>query len=347
MQGCDWVTVRGFRVSAAAATLVCVLGCSGGSSTEDADATKPAATPPPAPAAPASPAAVPAQADTDTFGWKMRQLGLEAKAKVEQCKKSAFDRMSPGSAQKALPIVKANEIADSCRWLATRYQPLVSEWLGKHYTSDGLLEKLARFQDLQVMLQAELAASRPGPKLARVINESQRMLEQLDRNAGALAEFKIDTKTADIFEPKVVPGGKIRADVEMVARNDRSDVGTLLQKWESFAVEPAKEGLPPYRLTLEHFGRVRTKWLEHHRKRLESQSSDDKQFDAKLKAVAQGYYQQSEALVAAYKAAAAPFLAAEPVDQAVVKKLRAELTRAQEAWEAANNQVTKELAEVF
>lgn len=287
------------------------------------------------------------EAEPDTFGWHMRKLGKLVEERTQSCKKLALSRMSGPAALKALPIVPLREFKEACDFVAARYNLYKEEHTGRHFTSDGVLEKLARFKDAYDVAIAEIEAKRPGETLSRAISELKNLAERLDRNAGSLGQFKVNTKPRDVHEEKKVKGGRIRAVVEEIGRNDRSDIGGLYSKWEGLAYDRARKNEPIYTNTLEHFIRVRIKWQNNHRAHLKSLRSENEGYDKRLRAGAEEYFRAADAVVNAFKEASVPYIEGNIPSSGEARELKRALERAQKEWEKVNEGLNKKLAEII
>lgn len=281
------------------------------------------------------------------WGLTMRKMGTVMKDRATSCRTLAMDRMSAPAAVKSLPIVKREELENACGWLVSRYESQNEADTGKHFTVDGLYVKLARFKDLYERLLVDYDNDAPGERMSATIAELQRLIERIERNAGAVSEFKIDAHPANQYEEKKVPGGKIRAVVEDIGRNDRSDMGTLPQKWKDWALEPSKKDERIYKASLEYIPRLRAAWQRNHRDRLNSLHSDKESYDRKVKAEAEAYLRRGDELVLAFIAAAKPYLEGKTPSSGEARELERALDKAHAAWEKANSELPERLSKLY
>ena len=285
--------------------------------------------------------------ETQTFAWHMRELGEEIGEKIGWCRKNVLDRLSVESARKALPIVSAEDFRAGCRPVAVKYDQLKEKLWARHYTADGMLAKLARFKDNYAIALALIEARKPGDALADAIDELRRVADRIGRNADALAAMSMEAQPRDVVEPREVSIGQLRAYVDRMVRNDRSDLGTLYDKWVQFAFEPARAGRPVWKASLEHFGQVRKRWVAIHRKTLAAMKTDKPELQRRIVAVVERYLDASDSYVRAYLDASRPYLEGTPPDARTARRLKKNLEQIAATWRKRNESLASDIAAVL
>jgi len=283
----------------------------------------------------------------DSFPFKMRELGRTVQSAVTRCQDVALNNIELANVLTMAPSVSADTFDQACQRVASLYDSKKKKVWGKHYTVDSLIGKLARTSDHITIASAQMHRGVPGEAMRDAIGSLKKSLVTLKRTADAVADFDVGVKPYDEVEPQQVMRGKMRAYVERTAtQEDRADLASLLDKFDAFAFEPAKERLSLQRSSLEHFGMVYRHRLANRRAKLRSMSSKDAAYDIAFRGVAERYLDQCLKLVDVYLEVGTPYLEGRPPAlkeaRAGRKRLKAEL----DSWTIANEGVPDSLAKV-
>lgn len=297
------------------------------------------APPPPKPAE-----AAPPKEEELSFGWKMRELGRSIQSAANRCDSFGADKLSAESARLGLPTVNLDNLEDGCRPLDKLYQKNKAEWWGRHPTLDAMALRLGRLGDTLDAFRHEMAKGKAGDALSQSVAELQRSIEWIKRTAGSLVEFNTDAKDRGEVAEETLSLGEWIAALKREITNDKSDVGTLADKFAQYATDPVAAGSIPWRNTLEHFSELRTRSLDAARKRLASTTTGDAAADARIRAAMEPYYQAQAAYVSAFVSAAKPYLGADVPDGRDAKATKKALEAAKAAFERANEAAPKALS---
>jgi hypothetical protein len=282
------------------------------------------------------------------FVTEMRTFGRTTQENISQCKKFVDAQLDSQKAMRKMPAAMAADVQKNCGALGRMYKRSKRTKLGKHYTVDNLVRKLAFAQDSTSELSAALTANKPGERLSSAIVRMRDDLRNVKKTADSIAGLRVDAKRKDVIVSTKVTIGRMISELKgKVKEEDRADLGALLKYFDALAYNAVKERRAVRKAELGAHALIFTSRTEGWRKRLRGMHSGDSAKDKKIYDAADAYFDACIALIGVYKEVSSPYLDAIPPSGKAADEGRMRLEVALNHWLSLNEAFHTGITEIL
>jgi len=273
------------------------------------------------------------------FEEAMRIVGQEVTKALATCQKEGLPHLSGGASTSAT----ATKVGEGCKDLLGLL-PKYSEALwGRSYTVDGLLSGLARFEDELRIFQVTLESNAEPSVVENMSSHVADAAKAVEGHAQQVLGMNNKRPPLDAISASTIKPARIKKEAIRYAKNDSNDIGKLLERFDLYAYQQGANAKLVRGASLQHYGVSNQRRLAHRKKWFELTTGKPPGDSEKIKSLTFTYIEVADAFLSGYLASVKAFKEGAIADQAAADANRAELSKLNDAWLAAQKKLIADL----